>query len=57
MGLPRVVSAGGPILAMRLDPVQRASLLGIPIRLRELYVSVDDPAGLATALAKSVTVE
>jgi hypothetical protein len=45
-----VNGAGGPILGMRLDPGQRASLLGIPIRLRELYVSVDDPADVATAL-------
>jgi len=34
----------------RLDPIQRAYVMGIPVRLRRLMVSVADPAALASAL-------
>jgi hypothetical protein len=45
-----VNGAGGPILAITLDPPQRARVVGLPLRLRELLVSVDDPAALAARL-------
>jgi hypothetical protein len=46
-----VNGAGDGILAIDLDPRQRAYVMGFPVRLRQLQVSVDDPAALATALA------
>jgi hypothetical protein len=46
-----VNGASGPIVAIKLrDPV-RAFLLGMPITLRELRVSIEDPEGLMAALS------
>lgn len=42
-------SADG-ILTIDLSPPQRAHVMGIPVRLRQLMVSVEDPAELARAL-------
>jgi len=39
------------ILDVRLDPPQRGYVMGIPVRLRELWVSVEDPTAVAAALA------
>jgi hypothetical protein len=39
------------IVRIRLDPACRAKPLRIPISVRELRVSVEDPAGLVAALA------
>lgn len=44
-------SADG-ILALALDPPQRGFVLGWPVRLRTLLVSLEDPAGLASALTR-----
>lgn len=41
------------ILSIDLDPSQRAYVMGFPIRLRQLMVSVTDPAALADALTVS----
>jgi hypothetical protein len=38
------------ILVIGLKPTQRAYVLGFPVRLRQLLVSVDDPFALAKAL-------
>jgi len=38
------------ILSIQLSPAQRAYVMGIPIRLRELLVSVSEPSTLAAAL-------
>jgi hypothetical protein len=46
-----VNGAGDGVLAIRLEPQQRARVLGFPVSLRELSVSVEDPAALAAALA------
>jgi hypothetical protein len=46
-----VNGAGDGILVIDLDPHQRAYVMGFPVRLRQLHVSVDDPAALAAALA------
>ncbi|HEX4446787.1 MAG TPA: hypothetical protein VH044_08630 [Polyangiaceae bacterium] len=43
--------AGDGILTIELEPGQRAYVMGFPIRLRELRVSVADPTALAAALA------
>lgn len=45
-----VNGSGNGILSLALEPAQRAFVLGFPVRLRTLLVSVDDPAGLAAAL-------
>lgn len=45
-----VNGAGDRILALELQPPQRARVLGVPVRLRQLLVSVDDPEGLAERL-------
>jgi hypothetical protein len=47
-----VNGAGAPIVAITLDPPQRARVVGLPLRLRELLVSVDDPEALAKLLTK-----
>ncbi len=38
------------LVALTLEPEQRAKLLAVPVPLRELVVSVDDPAALIAAL-------
>jgi hypothetical protein len=48
-----VNGSGRGILVIRLDPVQRAYLMGLPVPLRELLVSVSEPPELAAALADS----
>jgi hypothetical protein len=45
-----VNGAAGPILELDLDPPQRARVLGVPVTLRQLLVSVDDPDGVARCL-------
>ena len=46
-----VNGAAGPLLALKLDPPARARLFGVPIGLRELIVSVDDPDALTDELS------
>jgi len=45
-----VNGAGDGILVISLNPRQRGYVMGVPVKLRELLVSVDDPSALATAL-------
>ncbi len=45
-----VNGAGDGILAIDLAPRQRAYVLGFPVALRQLRVSVEEPAALAEAL-------
>lgn len=45
-----VNGSGKGILDIALSPDQAASVMGVPIRLKQLYVSVDDPSGVARAL-------
>jgi hypothetical protein len=45
-----VNGSGDRILTVELNPPQRARVLGFPVRLRQLMVSVDDPAALAQSL-------
>jgi hypothetical protein len=42
-----VNGSGEGILAGDLEPSQQARVLGVPVRLRQLLVSVDDPDALA----------
>ena len=46
-----VNGAGDGILTIDLAPPQRAYVSGIPVRVKQLLVSVADPAALAAALA------
>jgi hypothetical protein len=48
-----VNGAGRGILRIRLTPAQRAYAIGLPIRLREVVVSVSDAPRVAAALAGS----
>ena len=45
-----VNGSGEDILTIDLEPVQRAYVMGFPVRLRQLLVSVADPSALASAL-------
>lgn len=45
-----VNGSGAGIVVIHLQPTQRARVLGFPVRLRELMVSVDAPDGLREAL-------
>jgi len=38
------------ILVLGLDPPARARVLGVPIRVRELAISFDDPVGFTAAV-------
>jgi hypothetical protein len=46
-----VNGAFGPLVALEIDPPVRARVSGIPIRLRELLVSVDDPDAVVAELS------
>jgi len=48
-----VNGAGAGIVELRLDPPMRARMMGWPLRVHRLRVSVEDPAGLAAALGRS----
>jgi hypothetical protein len=47
-----VNGSGEGILAIDFAPERRARVLGFPVRLRQLLVSVHDPRVLADALAE-----
>jgi hypothetical protein len=42
--------SGRGIVRIHLEPVQRADVIGLPIRLRGLWVSVTERRALAAAL-------
>jgi hypothetical protein len=46
-----VNGAGDGILAIDFEPRQRGYVMGFPVQLQLLLVSVEDPLALATALA------
>jgi hypothetical protein len=46
-----VNGSGEGIVNIALEPRQRGYVTGLPVRLRNVLVSVEDPAGLITALA------
>lgn len=45
-----VNGAGDGLVVVTIDPTARARVTGVPVSLRELTVSVDDPDGLVAAL-------
>src|SRR5262245_39260560 len=50
-----VNGSGRGILSLQLVPAQRAYVLGVPVRLRELLVSVSEPSRLAAAVGGKST--
>lgn len=48
-----VNGSGRGILAIDLSPTQRGHVIGFPVRLRQLIVSVEEPEALAAALRGS----
>jgi hypothetical protein len=46
-----VNGSGQGIVAIHLEPHQRAYVMGFPVKLRQLLVSVKDPDGLVQALS------
>lgn len=48
-----VNGSGDGIVGIDLEPGARAQVMGVPVRLRRLLVSVEDPAGLRQALGKA----
>jgi hypothetical protein len=48
-----VNGSGRQILSIHLSPVQRAYLMGVPVQLRELLVSVTESSALTAALTDS----
>ena len=50
-----VNGSGAGIVSIMLRPTQRAYVLGFPVRLRNLLVSVEHPAGLMDALGSKTT--
>ncbi len=46
----------GGLVRIVVSPPQRATMIGLPVTLRELTVSVDDPDGLVGALANAPAV-
>jgi hypothetical protein len=47
--------SGDGILVIDLKPVERGYVMGFPVRLKQLMVSVDEPVALAAALGQSTT--
>jgi hypothetical protein len=45
-----VNGAGDGLVEVTFEPPMKAHVLGVPIRIRRLRISVDDPAGFASAL-------
>jgi len=45
-----VNGSGDGILIVDLEPSQRGFVMGFPVRLKQLMISVHDPAALASAL-------
>jgi hypothetical protein len=45
-----VNGAASPMVAISIAPAARARMLGLPVSLRELRVSVDDPEALVAAV-------
>ena len=47
-----VNGSGDGVVDIALDPRQRGYVMGFPVRLRNVLVSVEDPAGLIRALTR-----
>ena len=54
MGRWLVNGSGRGIVSLELSPRQRAYVMGFPVRLRQLLVSVAEPESLAAAVGRSL---
>jgi hypothetical protein len=45
-----VNTASGPLVRVRIDPPATGRVLGVPVRIRELTLSIDDVAAFLTDL-------
>jgi hypothetical protein len=50
-----VNGAGDGVLDLRFEPPQKGHVIGWPVTLRQLLVSVDDPNALAAALGRTLS--
>jgi len=50
-----VNGSGKDVVSLRLSPPQRAYVMGLPVRLKLLMVSVADPSALAAAVGQDLT--
>jgi hypothetical protein len=50
-----VNGSGNGIVSIALDPPQRGYVMGFPVRLSTLLVSVEDPGGVRATLAEHTT--
>ena len=47
-----VNGSGHNMVTVRIEPPVRARVLGVPVRLRELWVSLEDPDGFRAAIGR-----
>lgn len=47
-----VNGSGHGIVKLRFDPLERGRVMGVPVRLRELWVSLEDPDGFLAAIGR-----
>ena len=47
-----VNGSGHTIVKIHIDPPARARVLGLPVKLRELWISLDDPDGFLDAISR-----
>jgi hypothetical protein len=52
-----VNGSGNGIVVLDLDPKQRAYVVGVPVGLRQLMVSAEDPGGMIAALTPEADAE
>jgi len=48
-----VNGSGDGLVEITFEPVQRGRVMGVPVRLEKLVVSVDDPDGVIAQLQRS----
>jgi hypothetical protein len=48
-----LIGAYAPVIHLRIAPAERVRLLRIPVRLTDLYISVDQPDAVRAALMES----
>ena len=44
--------SGHGVVRLRFDPLERGRTLGVPVRVRELWVSLEDPEGFLAAIGR-----
>ncbi len=44
--------SGHNVVRIRFDPLERGRTLGVPVRVRELWISLEDPDGFLAAIGR-----